>query len=85
MSARLATPIHNGDQVPQRVIRARALSGKTDRLYRNHYVTIDELNLDIHFVKKNVILSHDSRSSEKFMHGIKVLMARTTSTIFLRK
>src|SRR5215510_11054781 len=51
---------------------------KTDRLYRNlkDYVTIDELNLEIHFVKENVILSHDSRSSEKFMHGIKVLMAK---------
>src|SRR4051794_17147917 len=51
---------------------------KTDRLYRNlkDYVTIDELSLEIHFVKENVILSHDSRSSEKFMHGIKVLMAK---------
>lgn len=51
---------------------------KTDRLYRNlkDWVTIDDLNLDIHFVKENVILSKDSRSSEKFMHGIKVLMAK---------
>src|ERR1041385_8933559 len=51
---------------------------KTDRLYRNlkDYVTIDELKLDIHLLKENVILSHDSRSSEKFMHGIKVLMAK---------
>jgi len=51
---------------------------KTDRLYRNlkDWVTIDDLNLDIHFVKENVVLSKDSRSSEKFMHGIKVLMAK---------
>jgi site-specific DNA recombinase len=51
---------------------------KTDRLYRNlkDWVTIDELDLEIHFVKENVILSGDSRSSEKFMHGIKVLMAK---------
>jgi site-specific DNA recombinase len=51
---------------------------KTDRLYRNlkDWVTIDELELEIHFVKENVILSRDSRSSEKFMHGIKVLMAK---------
>ena len=28
------------------------------------------------FVKENVILTKDSRSSEKFMHGIKVLMAK---------
>jgi site-specific DNA recombinase len=51
---------------------------KTDRLYRNlkDWVTLDELDLEIHFVKENVVLSRDSRSSEKFMHGIKVLMAK---------
>ena len=51
---------------------------KTDRLYRNlkDWVIVDELDLEIHFVKENVILSHESRSSEKFMHGIKVLMAK---------
>ena len=51
---------------------------KTDRLYRNFkdYVTIDELGVDTHLVKENVILSPNSRSSEKFMHGIKVLMAK---------
>src|SRR5260370_2787647 len=51
---------------------------KTDRLYRNlkEWVTLDEFDLEIHFVKENVILSSGSRSSEKFMHGIKVLMAK---------
>jgi site-specific DNA recombinase len=51
---------------------------KTDRLYRNKKddVTLDELGLTIHFVKENVVLSPDSRSNEKFMHGIKVLMAK---------
>lgn len=51
---------------------------KTDRLYRNlkDWLLIDELGLEIHFVKENVVLSPDSRSSEKFMHGIKVLMAK---------
>ena len=51
---------------------------KTDRLYRNFkdYVILDELDLDIHFVKEGVVLSQDSNSSEKFMHGIKVLMAK---------
>ena len=51
---------------------------KTDRLYRNikDWVTIDELDAEIHFVKENVQLSGVSRSSEKFMHGIKVLMAK---------
>jgi DNA invertase Pin-like site-specific DNA recombinase len=51
---------------------------KTDRLYRNlkDWVTLDEIDLEIHFVKENVVLSPGSRSSEKFMHGIKVLMAK---------
>src|SRR6187401_2569587 len=51
---------------------------KTDRLYRNikDWVTIDELAIEVHFVKEAVVLSEDSRSSEKFMHGIKVLMAK---------
>ncbi len=51
---------------------------KTDRLYRNlkDWVVIDDLDIEIHLVKENVILSADSRSSEKFMHGIKVLMAK---------
>ena len=51
---------------------------KTDRLYRNlrDYVTLDELNLEVHFVKENFVLSDGSRSAEKFMHGIKVLMAK---------
>jgi hypothetical protein len=51
---------------------------KTDRLYRNikDWVTVDELDAEIHFVKENVVLSAESRPSEKFMHGIKVLMAK---------
>ncbi|GAB2178308.1 hypothetical protein DLREEDagr8_38660 [Dongia sp. agr-C8] len=51
---------------------------KTDRLYRNlkDWVTIDELGVEIHFPKEGVVLSRESRSSEKFMHGIKVLMAK---------
>ncbi|WP_246672968.1 recombinase family protein [Mesorhizobium sp. B2-3-11] len=51
---------------------------KTDRLYRNlkDWVTLDDLDVEIHLAKEGVILSQDSRSSEKFMHGIKVLMAK---------
>ncbi|BAV65369.1 recombinase family protein [Sphingobium cloacae] len=51
---------------------------KTDRLYRNFkdYVTLDELDVEVHLVKEGVVLSRDSRSSEKFMHGIKVLMTK---------
>lgn len=55
---------------------------KTDRLYRNlkDYVTIDELMSDrgvaVHLYKESQILSTESRSNEKFMHGIRVLMAK---------
>ncbi len=51
---------------------------KTDRLYRNFrdYVCLDDLDIEIHLVKEGVVLSRDSRSSEKFVHGIKVLMAK---------
>lgn len=51
---------------------------KTDRLYRNlkDWGTIDELDAEIHLPKEGVVLSRESRSSEKFMHGIKVPMAK---------
>lgn len=51
---------------------------KTDRLYRNikDYGTVDELDIQIHLVKENEVISRASRSSEQFVHGIKVLMAR---------
>ena len=51
---------------------------KTDRLYRNFrdYVTLEGLDLEIHLVKEGEILSRDSRSHQKFIHGIKVLMAK---------
>jgi site-specific DNA recombinase len=52
---------------------------KTDRLYRNikDWVTLDDLSgLTIHLVKENKVLSEDSRSSDKFIHGIQVLMAK---------
>ena len=51
---------------------------KTDRLYRNFkdYVTIDELDLEIHLVKEGEVLSQNSRSHQKFIHGIKVLLAK---------
>lgn len=52
---------------------------KTDRLYRNFrdWLTIDEIRgLEVHFVKEGTVISDESRSSEKFIHGIKVLMAK---------
>ena len=53
---------------------------KTDRLYRNFhdYVALDceQGNIFIHLVKENIVFSSESKSNEKFMHGIKVLMAK---------
>jgi site-specific DNA recombinase len=67
-----------GTGEPVRVI----LVEKTDRLYRNlkDWVTIDDVtrdfDLEIHLVKEGSVISNDSRSADKFMHGIKVLMAK---------
>ena len=51
---------------------------KTDRLYRNFkdYVTLDDYDLEVHLVKEGTILSKNSKSHDKFIHGIKVLMAK---------
>lgn len=55
---------------------------KTDRLLRNiaDYASIDRLiefsDICIHLVKENVLLTRDSRSNEKFIFGIKALMAK---------
>jgi hypothetical protein len=39
-------------------------------------VTLEELGVVVHLVKEHEILSKDSRSHAKFIHGIKVLMAK---------
>jgi site-specific DNA recombinase len=51
---------------------------KTDRLYRNpkDWVTVDELDVELHLVKEGSVLSRNSRSSEKFIHAIQVAMAK---------
>lgn len=51
---------------------------KTDRIYRNFkdYVTVDELGVDLHLVKESTVLTQTSRSHEKLVHGIKVVMAK---------
>ncbi len=54
---------------------------KTDRLYRNHRdaLTLEELDVQIHFVKEGETLSKDSKSQVKFMHDIRLAMARNYS------
>ncbi len=51
---------------------------KTDRLYRNFkdYVTINELGVTVFLVKENEIVGKQASSHQKFIHGIKVLMAK---------
>lgn len=54
------------------------LAEKTDRLYRNllDWVALDALKINIVMVKENALVGPDSHSSEKLIHGIKVLMAK---------
>lgn len=51
---------------------------KTDRLYRNFkdYITLGEMDLDIHFVKENVVFGKNSRSQDKFLQEIRLVMAK---------
>jgi DNA invertase Pin-like site-specific DNA recombinase len=54
---------------------------KTDRLYRNQRdaLTLEDLDICIHFVKENETLSKDAKSQVKFMHDIRLAMARNYS------
>jgi len=51
---------------------------KTDRLVRNlsDYITIEELGINVHFVKEGTQYGPGAKSGDKFMQGIRVLMAR---------
>ena len=51
---------------------------KTDRLYRNlrDHVLFEDIDVEIHLVKENEVISRNSHSHAKFIHGIKVLMAK---------
>ncbi len=54
---------------------------KTDRLYRNFRdaVTLEDLDIRIHFVKENETLSKDAKSQTKLMQDIRLAMARNYS------
>ncbi len=51
---------------------------KTDRMYRNFrdYIDIEDLGADIILVKENEVVGPNASSHTKFIHGIKVLMAK---------
>ncbi len=54
---------------------------KTDRLYRNPQdaIKVEDLDIETHFVKENQILSKTAKSQDKFMHDIRVAVARNYS------
>ena len=51
---------------------------KTDRLSRNFEdeVALNQLDLEIHFVKTGTVLSKDARAQTKFMHGIELVSSK---------
>jgi site-specific DNA recombinase len=51
---------------------------KTDRLYRNFRdaVTLQDLNAEIHLVKESQIVSEESKSPAKLIHGIQLVIAK---------
>jgi site-specific DNA recombinase len=51
---------------------------KTDRLYRNFKdsVTLEDLDVEIHLPKEGQIISKDSKSQAKLIHGIQLVIAR---------
>lgn len=54
---------------------------KTDRFYRNVHdlVTVRDLGVEVHLVKEGVVMTPASKSHEKFVHGLNVLLAERFS------
>ena len=54
---------------------------KVDRLYRNQHdaITLEDLDIETFFVKEGEILSKNSKSHVKFMHDIRLAIARNYS------
>lgn len=55
---------------------------KVDRLYRNFKdpITLDELDIETHFVKEGTVLSKTSKSQDQFIHDIKIAVAKNYIT-----
>jgi site-specific DNA recombinase len=51
---------------------------KTDRIYRNFAdcVTLEDLGVEIHLPKEGQVISKDSKSQAKLVHGIQLVIAR---------
>jgi site-specific DNA recombinase len=59
-----------------RSVRA-VLAEKTDRLYRNFEdaATIKKLDVSVHLVRESQIISRDSRSQDKLVHGLNLVLS----------
>lgn len=57
------------------------LAEKVDRLYRNKRdpLILEDLEVTIHFVKEGEVISKDSKASVKFIHDIRIALARQYS------
>jgi DNA invertase Pin-like site-specific DNA recombinase len=57
------------------------LAEKTDRLYRNFRdaLTLEDLGVEIHLLKDGLVLSRESKSQEKLIHGFHLLLAKNYS------
>ena len=51
---------------------------KTDRLYRNlrDYLTLEDMDVEIHLPKEGQIISKNAKSQAKLIHGMYVVLAR---------
>ena len=54
------------------------IAEKTDRLYRNlrDCLTLEDMDAEIHLPKEGQIISKESKSQSKLIHGIHVVLAR---------
>ena len=54
------------------------IAEKTDRLYRNlrDYLTLEDMDVEIHLPKEGEIISKNAKSKDKLIHGMYVVLAR---------
>ena len=66
-----------GRQKGRRVV----LAEKTDRLYRNFRdsVTLEDLDVEIHFPKEGSVVGKNAKSQANLIHGIHLVIARNYS------
>ncbi len=63
------------------------IAEKTDRLYRNlrDYLTLEDMDVEIHLPKEGQIISKNAKSQAKLIHGMYVVLARNYTIDNLRE